>query len=95
MRAFAAEWQVEPQNCEARPSQSIRHLHQQFRLAVCASTMGEYNGPSSGLRRYVEPAPNCRVTFNVIKTNRHEALNRVDVRKSECIRQPRFRHMIA
>jgi len=82
MWAFAAEWQVEPQNCEARPSKSIRHLHQQFRLAVCASTMCEYNGPSSGPRGYVEPALNCGVTFKVIKRNRHEALNRVDDRKA-------------
>ena len=53
MWAFAAEWQVEPQDGEARLGKSIGHLYQQFRLAVGASTMCEYNGLSRGLPRYV------------------------------------------
>jgi IS30 family transposase len=51
MWAFAAEWQIEPQNGEARLGKSIGHLYQQFRLAVGASTMCEYNKLPATLRR--------------------------------------------
>jgi hypothetical protein len=71
MRTFAAEWQVEPQNSEPRIGKSIGHLYQQFRLAVRAGAMCEYNRLSSGPRWYVEPALNGGVTLKVIKRNGH------------------------
>src|SRR6266852_5571517 len=82
MWAQAAEWQIEPQNGEPRPGKRIGHLYQQFRLAVCASDMREYNGLSRGPRRYVKPAVNGGVAVRVIKRNRHEAVNREDVRRA-------------
>src|SRR6266446_10789570 len=69
--ALAAEWQVEPQNSEPRLGKSIGHLYQQFRLAVCASTMREYNGLSSGPRWLVQPALNGGVTVKILKRKRH------------------------
>src|SRR5258708_24144330 len=75
--ALAAEWQVEPQNSKPRLSKSIGHLYQQFRLAVRASTMCEYNGLSSGPRWLVEPALNGGGTVKVFKRNRNETVNRL------------------
>jgi len=69
--ALAAEWQIEPQNSKPRLSKSIGNLYQQFRLAVCASTMCEYDGLSSGPRWLVEPALNSGVTLKVFKKKRH------------------------
>src|SRR5258708_16088236 len=80
--ALAAEWLVKPQNTKPRLSKSIGHLYQQFRLAVCASTMCEYNGLSSGPRWLVEPALNGGVTVKVFKKSSHETVNRLEARKA-------------
>ena len=77
MRAFAAEWQIESQNCEPRLGESVGHLYQQPRLAICSGAMREYNGPSRWPRRHVQPAVNGGVTLEVVKRNRHEAVNRL------------------
>src|SRR5260221_5241650 len=69
--ALAAEWQVEPQNSEPRLGKSIGDLYQQFRLAVCASAMCQYDCLASGPRRLVQPALNGGVTVKVFKRKRH------------------------
>jgi hypothetical protein len=53
MRACAAEWQVEPQNGEARTGKSVGHFYQEFGLAVRASSVCEYDCFSNWLRRLV------------------------------------------
>ena len=73
MWSFSAEWQVEPQNTESSLGQRIRHLYQQFRLAVRAGAMREHNGSSRRPLRHMKPAVNRGITLEIFKRNRHEA----------------------
>lgn len=71
MRARETEWQIESQNGESRRGERIGHLHQQFRLAVCAGAVREHDGVPSRLRRHMQETMNGGLTLKIIKRDRH------------------------
>jgi len=75
MRARETEWQVEPQNGESRRGERIGHLHQQFRLAVCASAVREHDGVPSRPRRHMQETMNGGLTLKINKRDRHGVVN--------------------
>jgi hypothetical protein len=74
MRACEAEWQVEPQNGESRHGEGIGDLHQQFRLAVCASAVREHDGVPSRLRRHMQETMNGGLNLKINKRDSHGEL---------------------
>src|SRR5690242_18767788 len=71
MTARKTEWQVEPQDGESGSSERIGHLHQQFRLAVCASAVREHDSVPSRLRRHMQETMNGGLTLKINKRDRH------------------------
>jgi hypothetical protein len=74
MWTFPPKWQIESQNREPRLRQSIRHLHQKFRLAIRPSPMRKHNRLSAVPRSLVYPATNANLTTNIFKRYRHDNL---------------------